>query len=85
MEAKRLSVAAEDRKVTIKVSNEEGAWLRNVLGVDRPKGVAEVEADSQTEAADVEAGVSQIVVEVGVLRMVEEAGAHDMNGKMRQT
>jgi hypothetical protein len=86
MEAERLAVVvAGDRKVTIKVSNEEGAWSRNVVVVDRPKGVTEVEADPQTEAADVEAGVCQIVVEVGVLRMAEEAGAHDMNGKMRQT
>ena len=38
MEAERLSVAAEDRKVMIKVSSEEGAWSRNVVVVDRPKG-----------------------------------------------
>ena len=35
----------------------ERAWTRNVVIVDRPKGVAEVKADSQTEAA-----VCQIVV-----------------------
>ena len=58
----------------------EGAWSRNVVVVDRPKGVAEVEVDSQTEAA-----VCQIAVKVGVLRMPEEADAHDMNRKMRKT
>ena len=55
-------------------------WSKIVVVVDRPKGVAEVEADSQTEAV-----VCQIVVKVGVLKMAEEADAHDMNGKMRKT
>ena len=63
----------------MKVSNEEGAWSRKVVVVDRPKGLAEVEADSQTEVAEAEVAVCQIVVELGVLRMAEEAGAHNMN------
>jgi hypothetical protein len=41
--------------------------------------------DAQTEAAEAEAPMCQIVVEVGVLRMAEKAGAHDWNGKMRDT
>ena len=36
----------------MKVSNEEGAWLRNAVMVDRPKGVAEVETDTQMEEAE---------------------------------
>jgi hypothetical protein len=44
----------------MKVSNEEGAWSRNAVVMNLPKGVAEVEADSQTEAA--EAAVCQTVV-----------------------
>ena len=47
--------------------------------VDRPKGMAEAEEDSQTEEA--KAAVCQIVVEVGVLRIAEEASVHDMSAK----
>ena len=50
--------------------------------VDRPKGMAEAKADSQTEEA--EAAVCQIVVDVGVLRIAEEASVHEVSAKMRQ-
>jgi hypothetical protein len=75
------------------VPNQDGEVdpLEGVVVVDRPKGVAEVEADSQTEAA---AACQTVVVEVvvlwkavvgvGVLRMVEEVGARDLSRKMGQ-
>ena len=67
----------------MKVSNGEDACSRNAVVVNRPKGVAEVDAGSRTEEA--EAAVCQTVAEVGVLRMAEGAGAHDLNGMMRKT
>ena len=35
----------------MKVPNEEGAWLRNTVDRPSPKGVAEMETDSQMEEA----------------------------------
>ena len=61
--------------------------------VDRSKGVAEGEGDSQTEEAEagvcrmgveVEVGLWMVVGEVGVLMMADEAGARDLSGKMRR-
>ena len=76
------------------VPNQDGEVdpSEGVVVEDHPKGVAEVEGDSQTEEA--EAAVCQMVVGVGVglwmvgvvgevLRMAEEAGARDLSGKMR--
>ena len=65
------------------VPSEEGAWLRNAVMVDSPKEVAKVEVDSQMEEA--EAAVYQMILEVRLWRLAEEAGARDLTGKMWQT
>jgi len=88
-------VPLDEKEMGGVVPNQDGEVdpLEGVV-VDRPKGVAGVEGDSQTEEAAA-AAVCQmvvvvvvvlwmVVVEVVVLRLAEEVGARDLSGKMRQ-